>query len=96
MLSGLAWSAVMAFYAMTALWPILIALLARKSGGAASVAGWMTPVAVLEAAGTLSVMAGALVGLFLGSVPHANVREWAAGAFACAQILFLFKTARIS
>jgi len=93
MLSGLAWFSVIA---MTLLWPVLLVLLLRNRAGAATLAGWMVPLAVLEGAGALSAMAGLLVGLLLGSLPFTILRPLVAGAFAIAQVFFLLRTARTS
>jgi len=96
MLSGLAWLSVLAFYAMTLLWTVLLVLLLRNRSGAATLAGWMLPLAVLEGAGALSGMAGLLVGLLLGGLPSTILRPLVAGAFAIAQVFFLLRTARTS
>ncbi len=96
MLSGLAWFSVMAFYAMTVLWLVLLVLLLRNRADAAMLAGWMTPVAVLEGLGALSAMAGIVVGLLLGGVSQSILRPLVAGVFAIAQVFFLLRTARTS
>ena len=96
MLSGVAWFAVLVFYAMTLLWPVLLVLLLRNRASAATLAGWMTPLAVLEGVGALSAMAGIVVGLLLGGVSQSIFRPLVAGVFATAQVLFLLRTARTS
>ena len=96
MLSGLAWFSVMAFYAMTVLWLVVLVLLLRNRADAAMLAGWMTPVAVLEGLGALSAMAGIVVGLLLGGVSQSILRPLVAGVFAIAQVFFLLRTARTS
>jgi hypothetical protein len=93
MLSGLGWFSVMAFYAMTALWPVLLFLLWR--GKATALAGWMIPLAVLEGAGALGSLAAAITGALLGA-PRFELRSATAAAFAIGQVFFLFRTARVS
>lgn len=93
MLSGLAWFSVMAFYAMTALWPVLLVWLWR--GRAAALAKWMLPLAALEGAGAVSALAGIVTGALLGE-PRFDFRALSAAAFAIGQIYFLLRTARTS
>ncbi len=93
MLSGLAWFSVMAFYAMTALWPVLLVMLWR--GNAASLAGWMIPLAVLEGVGALGSLGATITGALLGA-PRFELRSATAAVFAIGQVYFLFRTARVS
>jgi hypothetical protein len=95
MLSGFAWFSVMAFYAMTALWPALLGLLWRRPEQASGLAGWMVPLAVVEGAGALGSLASMLTGALLGA-PRFDPRQASAAAFATAQVFFLLRTARIS
>jgi hypothetical protein len=94
MLDGLAWFSVMAFYAMTALWAILLVLLFRNRERAALLAGWMIPLAVLEGVGSLGSLATMLTGALLGAL-RLELRSMSAAVFAVAQIFFLLRTARI-
>ena len=93
MLNGFGWLSVVAFYAMTALWPVLLALLWR--GKAAALARWMIPLAVLEGAGSLGGLAAMVTGGLLGA-PRFDLRSASAAAFAIGQVFFLLRTARIS
>lgn len=93
MLSGFAWLSVLAFYAMTVLWPVLLVLLWRRR--AAALAAWMLPLAALEGAGALASMAEMLTGALLGA-PKFGLRPVSAALFAVGQVFFLLRTARIS
>lgn len=92
MLSGFAWFAVIAFYAMTGLWLVLLALLFRDRPEATRLAGWMIPLAVLEGAGSLNSLAGLLMTVLTGGVPRSIFRPLTATAFAAAQVFFLLRT----
>jgi hypothetical protein len=93
MLTGLGFYSVMAFYAMTALWPALLALLWRGRG--TTLSRWMLPLAALEGAGAISALAGILSTALLGT-PRFGLRPLSAAAFTIAQIFFLLRTARTS
>jgi len=93
MLSGIALVSVIAFYALTLLWPWLLVLLLRKPDRATVVAGWMVPLAAVEGVGVLSAFAGMLVAAVLGS-PQIEIRLVIATAFAVLQFFFLLRTAR--
>ncbi|MEO5924883.1 MAG: hypothetical protein ABIR70_13770 [Bryobacteraceae bacterium] len=88
MLSGFGWLAVMAFYATTALWPVLLWLLLRRPEKAGVFAGWMIPVAAVEGVGSLGQVAGMLTGALLGS-PRFDLQVVSAAAFAVGQVTFL-------
>lgn len=81
MLSGFGWIAVLAFYALTALWPVLLVLLWRGKGNV--LAGWMLSLAVLEG-----------VGPVLGA--RFALRPVSAAMLAIGQVAFLHWTARDS
>jgi hypothetical protein len=81
MLSGLGWVVVMAFYALTALWLVLLPLLWRGNGRTLAV--WMIPLAAVEAA-------GAVLGARL------DARSLSAVASGVMQVYFLLRTARTS
>lgn len=81
MLSGLGWVVVMAFYALTALWLVLLVLMWRGNGRL--LAAWMVPLAAVEAG-------GALLGARL------EARSVTAVVSGVLQVFFLIRTARTS
>lgn len=93
MLSGFAWFAVMAFYAMTALWPVLLWSLLRSPGKAATVATCMIPLALLEGVGPLGQLTGMVTSALLGA-PRFELQSASAALFAIAQVFFLLKKMR--
>lgn len=93
MLSGFGWLTVMAFYAMTLLWVVLLVLLWRGRG--AALARWMVPLAALEGAGAVGALAGMVTGALLGA-PRFESRAASTAAFAIGQVYFLLRTARTS
>lgn len=94
MLSGFAWAVVIAFYLMTGLWPVLLVLLFRARPEASRLAGWMTPLAVLEGVGSLNTAAGLLMTLFTGGSARLLLGPLAGIAFASAQVFFLLRTSK--
>ena len=94
MLSGIGWLSLMAFYLMTALWPVLLVFLLRRSPRAALLARWMTPLAVVEGLGSLNAIAGLLMTVFTGGAPRSIAKPLSATVFAAAQVFFLLRTSK--
>ena len=92
MLSGLGWFSVIAFYLLTAVWPLFLWF---ESTGGPALAGWMIPLAVLEGAGALNQLAGMLTAALLGS-PRFELQSASAALFAAAQVFFLILKMRTS
>jgi hypothetical protein len=90
MLSGFGWLAVMAFYALTVMWPVFL-WFELRSGPA--LAGWMLPLAILEGAGPMSQLAGTVTTALLGA-PRFELQSASAAVLAIAQVFFLLRKMR--
>ncbi len=93
MLSGLGWLSVMAFYALTVWWPVMLWLLWRGSNRVPTLATAMVPLAALEGAGPMLTIAGMLTATMLGS-PRFDLQSASAALFAIFQIFFLIQKMR--
>jgi hypothetical protein len=93
MLSGLGWLAVMAFYALTALWPVFLWLLLKNPDRAETLAMGMLPLALIEGIGPLNQFAGMLTTALLGH-PRFELQSASAALFAIGQVFFLFRQMR--
>lgn len=93
MLSGLGWFSVMAFYALTVWWPVMLWLLWKRSSKVPTLATAMIPLAALEGAGPLITIAGMLTAAMLGS-PRFELQSASAALLAIFQIFFLMQKMR--
>lgn len=93
MLIGIQWLIVGTFYLLTAMWMVFL-WLQYRGRRAPALATWMARLAVIEGAGPLNSLAGALIVLFTSGIAGPIFRPSIALAYAIAQVVYLHQTAK--